>query len=149
MFDEDGWIDGNLMFLYSSENPLFLTIPLQSHFWSGSPMFPLSALGSFPHLSLEHHHDSVNLSCSSCGWFPRPSLLWKFTNEKGDAISDPQSSIYSEQENGLFCIYNWVILSSSVSNKISCSVILSEDEKRNARLDLGAQLSGVLQKHYT
>ncbi|XP_060773088.1 butyrophilin subfamily 1 member A1-like isoform X2 [Neoarius graeffei] len=101
----------------------------------------LTALGSLPLLSLEHHQDSVNLSCSSCGWFPRPSLLWKSTKEKGDTLSDPRPPIYSEQGNGLYCIYSWIILSSSVSNSITCSVTLSEDEKRNVSLDLGARLS--------
>ncbi|KAB5518360.1 hypothetical protein PHYPO_G00164870 [Pangasianodon hypophthalmus] len=101
----------------------------------------VTALGSLPFLSLKYYHDSVNVSCSSCGWFPQPSLMWKSTSEKGDALSDPQSLIYSEQENGLFCIYSWVILSSSDSNLISCSVTLSEDEKRIVSMDLGARLS--------
>ncbi|KAF4071392.1 hypothetical protein AMELA_G00272710 [Ameiurus melas] len=101
----------------------------------------LTALGSLPFLSLKDHHDSVNLSCSSCGWFPQPSLLWKSTTEKGEALSDPRSHIYSRQENGLFCVYSWVILSSSVSNSISCSVSLSEDKERDVSLDLGARLS--------
>ncbi|KAI5088008.1 butyrophilin subfamily 2 member A2-like isoform X1, partial [Silurus meridionalis] len=106
---------------------------------SNTVKLSLTALGSFPHLSLEHRHDSVNLSCSSCGWFPKPSLLWKSTNEKGD-LSERQSPIYSEQENGLFCIYSWVILSSSVSNSMTCLVTLSEDEKRNVSLEIGAGL---------
>lgn len=116
---------------------------------SVSSLFPISALGTLPLLSLEHHQDSVNLSCSSCGWFPRPSLLWKSTKEKGDTLSDPKPPIYSEQGNGLYCIYSWIILSSSVSNSITCSVTLSEDEKRNVSLDLGARLSGLLWKHCT
>ncbi|KAI5607346.1 butyrophilin subfamily 2 member A2-like isoform X2, partial [Silurus asotus] len=107
---------------------------------SNNVKLSLTALGSFPYLSLEHRHDSVNLSCSSCGWFPKPSLLWKSTNEKGDALSKRQSPIYSEQENGLFCIYSWVILSSSVSNSMTCLVTLSEDEKRNVSLEIGAGL---------
>lgn len=140
MFDEvwlmmDGWESS----LYHPPSPLPLSL---------SSVFPVSALGSPPFLSLKNHHDSVNLSCSSCGWFPKPSLLWKFTNEKGETLSDPQSRIYSRQENGLFCIYSWVILSSSLSNSISCSVSLSEDKKRNVSMDLGARQSGLLRIHY-
>ncbi|KAK3523483.1 hypothetical protein QTP86_033982 [Hemibagrus guttatus] len=100
----------------------------------------LTALGSMPILSLEHHHNSVNLSCASSGWFPQPRLLWKST-KKGDVLSELQSPIYTKQENGLFSIHSWVILSSSVSNTITCSVALSEEEKRNVRVNLGPRLS--------
>ncbi|XP_027013862.2 butyrophilin subfamily 2 member A2-like [Tachysurus fulvidraco] len=99
----------------------------------------LTALGSLPLLSLEHHENSVNLSCTSSGWYPQPRLLWKFTN-KGDVLSELQSPIYTKQENGLFSISSWVLLSSSVSNTISCSVALSE-ENRDVSVDLGPRLS--------
>ncbi|KAK2865811.1 hypothetical protein Q7C36_001867 [Tachysurus vachellii] len=99
----------------------------------------LTALGSLPLLSLEHHQNSVNLSCTSSGWYPQPRLLWKFTN-KGDVLSELQSPIYTKQENGLFFISSWVLLSSSVSNSISCSVALSE-ENREVSVDLGPRLS--------
>ncbi|XP_053335910.1 butyrophilin subfamily 1 member A1-like [Clarias gariepinus] len=101
----------------------------------------LTALGSPAHLSLQHLQDSVNLSCSSCGWFPQPRLLWNSPNEKGDALSNTQSPVYRQQENGLFCAYGWVILSSSFSKSISCSVSLSEDEKRDMSFDLDARPS--------
>lgn len=122
----------------SSHSPY--TIPL----FSVSTMSPLSALGSPAHLSLQHLQDSVNLSCSSCGWFPQPRLLWNSPNEKGDALSNTQSPVYRQQENGLFCAYGWVILSSSFSKSISCSVSLSEDEKRDMSFDLDARPSGLL-----
>lgn len=141
-------MNGSSMFLHSSENPLSLTFSLHFLFLSVSSMFPLSAVGSFPHLSLEHHDDSVNLSCSSCGWFPQPSLQLESASGKGHALSK-QHTIYKVQENFLFCISSWVILSSSVSDKISCSVVLSKDETRTVSLDLGAQIPGLLRKHYT
>ncbi|KAF5902212.1 butyrophilin subfamily 1 member A1-like, partial [Clarias magur] len=99
----------------------------------------LTALGAPARLSLQHLQDSVNLTCSSCGWFPQPKLLWKSPNEK--TLSKTQSLIYSKQENGLFCAHSWIVLSSSFSNLISCSVTLSEEEKREVSFDLDARPS--------
>ncbi|KAG7314160.1 hypothetical protein KOW79_022656 [Hemibagrus wyckioides] len=106
---------------------------------SSTVTLSITALGSMPILSLEHHHDSVNLTCTSSGWFPQPRLLWKFTKE-GDVLSELRTPIYTKQGNGLFSIKSWVILSSSVSNTITCSVALSE-EKRNVSVNLEPRVS--------
>lgn len=136
----DGWMDG-WCFSTHLRIIIFIPLPLKSLFLSLFSIFLLSALGSMPILSLEHHHDSVNLSCTSSGWFPQPRLLWKFTKE-GDVLSEIRTPIYTKQGNGLFSIKSWVILSSSVSNTITCSVALSEEEKRNVIVNLEPRLSG-------
>ncbi|TSL54337.1 Butyrophilin subfamily 1 member A1 [Bagarius yarrelli] len=100
----------------------------------------LTAQGSPIKITLNRHLNSVKLSSTSCGWFPQPSLLWKSTN----APSDLQSTNYTKQENGLFCIYGQVILSSSDPNVINCSVIVSEEEKRSVNMYLEAGLLGYM-----
>ncbi|XP_062865231.1 butyrophilin subfamily 1 member A1-like [Trichomycterus rosablanca] len=95
----------------------------------------VTALGSPPLISLQDlNNNAVNVTCSSCGWFPKPQLLWQ--TKDADAPLPPGSLVYREEMNRQFCIESWIIYTST--DLISCSISLSEEEKRDVRLDVGA-----------
>lgn len=72
----------------------------------------------------------VNVSCESRGWYPKPSLTWSDQKE----TLTPNSVKYSKDSNGLLSVHSWLLVSSS--SEASCSVSLSGEEAKEARVYL-------------
>ncbi|XP_041821058.1 butyrophilin-like protein 3 isoform X2 [Chelmon rostratus] len=85
----------------------------------------------------------VNVSCESEGWFPKPRLRW---SNQSQALA-PKRLNFSKGSSGLWSVHSWLLVSSS--SEVSCSVGLSDEEAKEARVHLppsppqpGKQVSG-------
>jgi hypothetical protein len=76
--------------------------------------------------------DSVNVSCVSHGWKPRPRLQWS----DGRQTLKPEKLDYSSGAHGLVSAHSWVLSSPSSAPWVSCSLVLSEGEEMEGRVDL-------------
>ncbi|XP_064796882.1 butyrophilin subfamily 1 member A1-like [Oncorhynchus masou masou] len=76
--------------------------------------------------------DSVNVSCVSHGWKPRPRLQWS----DGRQTLKPEKLDYSSGAHGLVSAHSWVLSSPSSAPWVSCSLVLSEGEELEGRVDL-------------
>ncbi|XP_053335792.1 butyrophilin subfamily 2 member A2-like [Clarias gariepinus] len=90
----------------------------------------LRVVGSTPVLSIrEAGEGKVNVSCQSHGWVPEPSITW--TDEDGRDLSNNKFTINSV---GTVDVSSWLIVSPSESEWISCSVGLSDQERKEDRI---------------
>ncbi|XP_070294728.1 butyrophilin subfamily 1 member A1 isoform X2 [Salvelinus sp. IW2-2015] len=90
-------------------------------------------MGSPPLLSaVRTDADSVNVSCVSHGWKPRPRLQWS----DGRQTLKPEKLEYSSGAHGLVSAHSWVLSSPSSAPWVSCSLVLSEGEELEGRVDL-------------
>uniref|UniRef100_A0A673WRY2 Butyrophilin subfamily 1 member A1-like n=1 Tax=Salmo trutta TaxID=8032 RepID=A0A673WRY2_SALTR len=90
-------------------------------------------MGSPPLLSaVRTDADSVNVSCVSHGWKPRPRLQWS----DGRQTLKPEKLDYSSGAHGLVSAHSWVLSSPSNAPWVSCSLVLSEGEELEGRVDL-------------
>uniref|UniRef100_A0A673WRT4 Butyrophilin subfamily 1 member A1-like n=2 Tax=Salmo trutta TaxID=8032 RepID=A0A673WRT4_SALTR len=93
----------------------------------------ITVMGSPPLLSaVRTDADSVNVSCVSHGWKPRPRLQWS----DGRKTLKPEKLDYSSGANGLVSAHSWVLSSPSSAPWVSCSLVLSEGEELEGRVDL-------------
>lgn len=93
----------------------------------------VTVMGSPPLLSaVRTDADSVNVSCVSHGWKPRPRLQWS----DGRKTLKPEKLDYSSGANGLVSAHSWVLSSPSSAPWVSCSLVLSEGEELEGRVDL-------------
>ncbi|KAF7646386.1 hypothetical protein LDENG_00188420 [Lucifuga dentata] len=74
--------------------------------------------------------DLVNVSCESEGWYPKPRLRW--SGQKQDLT--PKSLMYNNNAFSLVSVHSWLVVSSS--SGVSCSVGLTDDEEKVARMHL-------------
>lgn len=72
----------------------------------------------------------VNVSCESEGWFPKPRLRW---SNQSQALA-PKRLNFSKGSSGLWSVHSWLLVSSS--SEVSCSVGLSDEEAKEARVHL-------------
>lgn len=87
--------------------------------------------GSAPLLSAVWREDNMmNMSCESGGWYPEPSLRWSDQKE----VLTPGSLKYSKDSSGLLSVHSWLFVPSS--SEVSCSVGLSGEEAKEARVRL-------------
>uniref|UniRef100_UPI003AB02EFC butyrophilin subfamily 3 member A3-like n=1 Tax=Centroberyx gerrardi TaxID=166262 RepID=UPI003AB02EFC len=87
--------------------------------------------GSSPLLSAVWREDGqVNVSCESEGWHPKPGLRW--SDHKRPLA--PESLVYGSDPGGLVSVHSWLLVSGP--SKVSCSVGLSEEDVREARVRL-------------
>ncbi|XP_070785776.1 butyrophilin subfamily 2 member A2-like isoform X2 [Enoplosus armatus] len=87
--------------------------------------------GAFPLLSaMWKEENMVNVSCESGGWYPEPSLRWLDQKQ----VLTPESLKHSKESSGLLSVHSWLLVSSS--SEVSCSVGLSGEEAKEARLRL-------------
>lgn len=94
----------------------------------------VTEVGSSPVLSPVWTGDGlVNVSCESEGWYPKPWLRW--SDQKQDLT--PKSLVYSNDSASLVSVRSWLLVSSS---RVSCSVGLTDDEEKVARLHLESQI---------
>ncbi|KAF1380580.1 hypothetical protein PFLUV_G00165350 [Perca fluviatilis] len=91
----------------------------------------VTEMGASPLLSAEWKEDHmVNLSCESEGWYPEPSLRWSDQKQ----VLTPKSLKYSKDSSGLLSVNSWLLASSST--EVSCTVGVSNEEPKEARLRL-------------
>ncbi|XP_068444043.1 butyrophilin subfamily 1 member A1-like [Clinocottus analis] len=92
----------------------------------------VTEMGTPPLLSAVWVEDNmVNVSCESEGWHPEPNLLW--SNKKQQPLT-PKSLTSSKDSSGLRSVHSWLLVSSSA--EVSCSVSLSNEEPKEARVRL-------------
>ncbi|XP_038855922.1 butyrophilin subfamily 1 member A1-like isoform X2 [Salvelinus namaycush] len=102
-------------------------MPSHSHF-----IFSL-VLGGIPVLSVAvGGGGQVNITCLSEGWSPQPKLSWK--NKEGTEIRNEQEVLNTFDPLGLVSVSSWLLYPPSDSDWLSCTVSLSEEEKRESRV---------------
>ncbi|KAM9431960.1 butyrophilin subfamily 2 member A2-like [Clarias gariepinus] len=93
----------------------------------------LRAVGSTPVLSIrEAGEGKVNVSCQSHGWLPEPSITW--TNKDGRDLKHLSNDKFTNNSVGTVDVSSWLIVSPSESEWISCSVGLSDQERKESRI---------------
>ncbi|KAM9450192.1 butyrophilin subfamily 3 member A2-like [Clarias gariepinus] len=93
----------------------------------------LRVLGSTPVLSIrEAGEGKVNVSCQSHGWVPEPSITW--THKDGRDLKHLSNDKFTNNSVGTVDVSSWLIVSPSESEWISCSVGLSDQERKESRI---------------
>ncbi|XP_023998943.1 butyrophilin subfamily 1 member A1-like isoform X2 [Salvelinus sp. IW2-2015] len=103
----------------------------------------LIVLGGIPVLSLAEARGGggqVNVTCSSVGWSPQPTLTWK--NKEGAELRNVQEVLYTHDSQGLVSVSSWLLYSPSDSDWLSCTVSLSEEEEKESRILPRAPMDG-------
>ncbi|XP_058240377.1 mucin-5B-like isoform X2 [Hemibagrus wyckioides] len=99
------------------------------------------AVGSTSVISLkEAGEGQVNISCKSHGWFPEPSIIW--TDKEGRDLKHLSTDIFTTKPEGTVDVSSWLIVSPSESEWISCSVGLSDPERKDSRVTLFVPAGG-------
>ncbi|XP_030643720.1 butyrophilin-like protein 2 [Chanos chanos] len=99
----------------------------------GVTSLTVNVLGSEPVLSFtETAQGNLNVTCVSDGWSPAPTVTWRDRKEK--EINKNSDVIYSKDSEDLVSVSSWLLFSPSESEWISCSVSLSDQEKREGRV---------------
>ncbi|XP_060773247.1 butyrophilin subfamily 2 member A1-like isoform X2 [Neoarius graeffei] len=95
----------------------------------------LRAVGSTPVLSInEAGGGKMNVSCQSHGWLPEPSIIW--TDKDGRDLKHLSKNKFTKNSEGVVDVTSWLIVSPSESMWISCSVGLSDQERKDSRITL-------------
>ncbi|XP_053335795.1 butyrophilin subfamily 2 member A2-like [Clarias gariepinus] len=95
----------------------------------------LRVVGSTPVLSIrEAGEGKVNVSCQSHGWLPEPSITW--THKDGRDLKHLSNDKFTNNSVGTVDVSSWLIVSPSESEWISCSVGLSDQERKEDRIML-------------
>ncbi|XP_076144840.1 butyrophilin subfamily 2 member A1-like [Alosa pseudoharengus] len=96
----------------------------------------VEVFGAPPILSLSRlEDDRMNVSCMSTGWHPAPQLQWSLGAQQALKPGRPP---HSWGDDGLFTVLSWVVIPSSESRWISCSVFLPsrKEDPKEARVDV-------------
>ncbi|XP_034532177.1 butyrophilin subfamily 2 member A2-like isoform X2 [Notolabrus celidotus] len=97
---------------------------------SSSISLIVTKTGTSPLLSAVWKEDKVNVSCESEGWHPEPSLHW---SDAQQALTSKNTK-YSTDSSGVVSVHSWILVSSS--SQVSCSIVLSGAEAKEARMRL-------------
>ncbi|GAA6069144.1 mucin-5AC-like [Tachysurus ichikawai] len=106
-------------------------------------------VGSTPVISLnEAGGGQVNVSCNSHGWLPEPSIIW--TDKDGRDLKPLSKDMFTTNSEGCVDVSSWLIVSPSESEWISCSVGLSDLERKDSRMKLyvPAGVTGLLNGYF-
>ncbi|KAF4071685.1 hypothetical protein AMELA_G00276100 [Ameiurus melas] len=90
----------------------------------------VKALGSTPLLTYDEAGDTVNVTCTSDGWSPKPTLTWR--DNEGRELPDSHA-YYRTGSEGLMNVSSWLLISLSDLEWISCTVGLNHQEVRENR----------------
>ncbi|KAL2096886.1 hypothetical protein ACEWY4_006093 [Coilia grayii] len=107
---------------------------VQSRVWyeEATVSLVVEVVGSIPVLSASSVDEKqVNVTCMSEGWSPQPTLTW--TGGGGESIT-LYHTVYSTGEQGLVRVSSWLLHSPSESEWLSCSVGLSDQDRREGRV---------------
>ncbi|KAG8006140.1 Butyrophilin subfamily 2 member A2 [Nibea albiflora] len=98
---------------------------------TGSVKLTVTETGTSPLMSPVWKEDNmVNVSCESEGWYPKPSVRWSDQQK----VVTPKSVKYGTDSSGLVSVHSWLLVSKS--SEVSCSVSLSGEETKEARMRL-------------
>ncbi|CAB1328184.1 unnamed protein product, partial [Coregonus sp. 'balchen'] len=100
-----------------------------------SVFLTVNVTGSEPVLSVAEGRrggSQVNVTCSSEGWSPQPTLTWR--NKAGTEIRNGQEVLNTPDPQGLVSVSSWLLYSPSDSDWLSCTVSLSEEVKKESRI---------------
>ncbi|KAL2096893.1 hypothetical protein ACEWY4_006100 [Coilia grayii] len=101
-------------------------------FEEGTVSVIAEVVGTLPVFSVSSgEEDKVNVTCMSEGWSPQPTLTW--TGGGGESIT-LYHTVYSTDEQGLVRVSSWLLHSPSESEWLSCSVGLSDQDRREGRV---------------
>ncbi|XP_053474722.1 mucin-5AC-like [Ictalurus furcatus] len=90
-------------------------------------------VGSTPVLSLTGAGGGqINVSCQSHGWLPEPSITW--TDKEGRDLKHLSEDKFTNSSEGVVDVSSWLIVSPSASEWMSCSVGLSDQERKEGRI---------------
>ncbi|KAM9431961.1 butyrophilin-like protein 10 [Clarias gariepinus] len=93
----------------------------------------LRVVGSTPVLSThEAGERKLNVSCQSHGWLPEPSITW--THKDGRDLKHLSNNKFTNNSVGTVDVSSWLIVSPSEFEWISCSVGLSDQERKESRI---------------
>uniref|UniRef100_UPI0037E96157 butyrophilin subfamily 2 member A1-like n=1 Tax=Semicossyphus pulcher TaxID=241346 RepID=UPI0037E96157 len=99
---------------------------------SASVSLAVTKMGNPPLLSFTWKDDNmVNVSCETGGWHPKPDLHWSDKNK----VLPSKNTKYSKDSSGLLSVHSWLLV--PTSSEVSCSVGLSGEEAKEARMRLG------------
>ncbi|XP_030643722.1 butyrophilin-like protein 8 [Chanos chanos] len=99
----------------------------------GTTSLTVNVLGSVPVLSFtETGGGYLNVTCVSDGWSPQPTVTWR--DREGNEIKQDSNVMYKTDTEDLVSVSSWLLFSPSESEWISCSVSLSDQEKREGRI---------------
>ncbi|XP_053335949.1 butyrophilin subfamily 1 member A1-like isoform X2 [Clarias gariepinus] len=93
----------------------------------GSPVVVSSADAGI----LTSHVLGVNVTCTSGGWSPKPTLTWR--DSAGRELPNTHTHYRTDSE-GLVSVSSWLLVSPSQSDWISCTVGLNHQEVRESRI---------------
>ncbi|XP_021474881.2 butyrophilin subfamily 3 member A1 [Oncorhynchus mykiss] len=100
-----------------------------------SVFLTVKVLGGTPVVSVAEARGGggrVNITCSSEGWSPYPTLTWR--NKEGTEIRNGREVLNTPDPQGLVRISSWMLSSPSDTDWLSCTVSLSEEEKKESRI---------------
>ncbi|XP_062300522.1 butyrophilin subfamily 1 member A1-like [Scomber scombrus] len=95
---------------------------------TGIVKLTVTKMGAPPILSVMWKNNVANVSCGSKGWHPEPRLRW--SDQKKDLT--PGGLQHSVDSSGLQSVHSWILVSDS--SEVSCSVGLSDEGAKEARL---------------
>ncbi|XP_045572693.1 butyrophilin subfamily 1 member A1 isoform X2 [Salmo salar] len=100
-----------------------------------SVFLTVKVLGGTPVVSVAEARGGggqVNVTCLSEGWSPYPTLTWR--NKEGTEIRNGREVLNTPDPQGLVRISSWMLCSPSDTDWLSCTVSLSEEEKKESRI---------------
>ncbi|XP_064782172.1 butyrophilin subfamily 1 member A1-like isoform X2 [Oncorhynchus masou masou] len=100
-----------------------------------SVFLTVKVLGGTPVVSVAEARGGggrVNVTCSSEGWSPQPKLTWR--NKEGTEIRNGREVLNTPDPQGLVRISSWLLYSPSDTDWLSCSISLSDEEKKESRI---------------
>ncbi|XP_041957436.1 butyrophilin subfamily 1 member A1-like [Alosa sapidissima] len=99
-----------------------------------SVILTVRVTGSIPVMSvgITETRGQVNVSCASDGWSPKPTLTWRDKNTQRIKQNFSHNPFYDDD--GLMGVSSWLLYSSSESEWLSCSVGVSDQERREGRI---------------
>nr|XP_046183229.1 butyrophilin subfamily 1 member A1-like isoform X4 [Oncorhynchus gorbuscha] len=100
-----------------------------------SVFLTVKVLGGTPVVSVAEARGGggrVNVTCSSEGWSPYPTLTWR--NKEGTEIRNGREVLNTPDPQGLVRISSWMLYAPSDTDWLSCTVSLSEEEKKESRI---------------
>ncbi|XP_055779906.1 butyrophilin subfamily 3 member A1-like [Salvelinus fontinalis] len=108
-----------------------------------SVFLTVKVLGGTPVVSVAEARGGggqVNITCSSEGWSPYPTLTWR--NKEGTEIRNGRKVLNTPDPQGLVRISSWMLYSPSDTDWLSCTVALSEEEMKESRILPRAPMEG-------
>ncbi|KAG5278035.1 hypothetical protein AALO_G00094470 [Alosa alosa] len=92
----------------------------------------VKVVGDIPVMSFSDADESgqVTVTCVSDGWSPEPSLYWAL----GNVHVPSRNHLFITGDDGLVRVSSWLLVSPSESEWVSCSVGLSDQDRRESRI---------------